>query len=165
MAFSSIGDFITKVTIEPNTFNAIGVNTLLMNSQSSDTYSSMPFKIHSVGPCDKWPRNKIEYINNFKPKVDTLQNTVKLWKHTNNAISFSITKTINDHESFVGVSFLGRRVYPYNLVSMRYKPDSNVKYGSIGQINEKTQLMFGYYFFTSYWNYARKAMVEPQLLY
>ena len=148
-AYSSIRDFVSKATFGPNKFNAIRVSTLFMTNENGDSFTGMPFKAHSSGPWDKWTKNKANRVD-FRPKVDTLQNTVRMWKHTDSFITISGRQTEDNFESSASISFAGRRVYPYTLVSMRYKPNSDMSYDSIGQINEKTQLMYGYYFFMGY---------------
>ena len=164
--FTSVRDFITKATIGPNGFNAISLSTLYMtNGNGSQQWGNgMPFKVHSPGPWDKWSKNKTDK-QDFRPKVDTLLNTVKMWKHTDRYLSISMRRTRDNHDVVSGVSFTGRRVYPYTLVSMRYKPTADVSYDSIDRINEKTYMMYGYYLFMGYWNYARRNMLEANDLY
>ena len=164
--FTSIRDFITKATIGPNEFNAISLSTMYMTNENGSPQwgNGMPFKAHSPGPWDKWTKNKADR-QDFRPKVDTLLNTVKMWKHTDRYLTISMQRTQDNHHVFSGVSFTGRRVYPYTLVSMRYKPTADVSYDSIGRISEKTYMMYGYYLYMGYWNYARRDMLETSNLY
>ena len=164
--FTSVREFITKAMIGPNKFNAISLSTMYMTTEdgSLNWGNGMPFKAHSPGPWDKWTKDK-ENRRDFRPKVDTLQNTVRMWKHTNHHLTMSSRNTRDNHDVISGVSFPGRRVYPYTLVSMRYKPTVQVSVDSIGHINEKTYMMYGYYLFMGYWNYVRRAMLETDVLY
>ena len=164
--FTSVREFVTKATFGQSEYNAISLSTVYMtNENGSEQWGDgMPFKVHSPGPWDRWTKNKANR-QDFRPKVDTLLNTVKMWKHTNSYLTVSMETTRDNHDVFTGVSFTGRRVFPYTLVSMRYKPTAEVSGDSIGQMSEKTYMMYGYYLFMGYWNYARRAMLETTNLY
>ena len=161
-SFTSIRDFILKATEDGQNFNAISVSTLYMTDFEGISYKGMPFKVHSEGPWDTWKNDKNKTL---KPKVNTRKGTVKLWKKMNNEYKIIFQKCKGGMLIFYEVVFQNMNIYPYTLISMRYKPESFVNMNELGILPEKVHLMYSYYLFTGYWNFARKAMFEKETLY
>ena len=161
---TSVREFLLKVSQEIHNFNAISVSTLYMTDLLGISYKEMPFKVHTVGPWDRWQDDKVK---SYLPKVNTFNGTVKIWKKTDSKVRVSYVKSRANGMLFSEVLFSGRTVFPYTLLSMRYHP--NIRYtlniNDIGNISEKIHLMYGYYFYTGYWNYARKSMIETDILF
>ncbi len=161
--FQSVRHMLNKASTGPDEFNAVSVSTLYMTRQDGSTFpkGGMPFMVHSPSPWDQWTKK----THDFRPLVDTLQNGVRAWQQTDSTVSISRVKTLGGNDVIGTITFPGRRVYPYSLVSMRYKPDSNASETVIGRLDEKTYKMNGYFLFLGYWNYARRAMLETRVLY
>ena len=157
---SSVQEFLLKATKENLNFNAISVSTIYINDYRGQGYQDMPFKVHSPGAWDRWL-----YKISLLPVVNTFKGTVKVWKKINTDIKISFLMSRANYSVVCEVLFPGRNIYPYTLLSVRYAGNITIDIENIGIIKDKTHLMYGYYFYTGYWNYARSSMMEINTLY
>ena len=150
----TLGEMLQMVAYEPGGFNAVATTVFFMNTTKGHRHKLVPFKVYGKGT---WGDGKI-----VKPKVDTLQDRVRIWRKTfYRAKFFKSRVNVTDHV-ITDVNFLGRRVYPFHLLSMRYHPRTDMP---IPQLSDALATMYGLEAALGYIPDSRRSVLETRYPY
>ncbi|ELU18372.1 hypothetical protein CAPTEDRAFT_213073 [Capitella teleta] len=124
----NLKETLQRIGSEPYGFNAVAMTIFFMQSPDGrDWPPAMPFKIFAQGVWHAAARAD----DRLRPAVDTLKNRVRIWKKSTQPLEISISKTEEGAEIVTDVGFLGRRVYPYHALDLRFHPKFNKPYSKL----------------------------------
>ena len=154
----TLRQYLQKVSYGPHCFNAVPLTVVLPNTTKAPFHKEkVPFKIHSLGTWDN-SEGKTIY-----PRRDTLRDKVRIWRKTNSGVKLFTSKASMTGDIITDVHFLGRRVYPFHLMSLRFHPRTNRPNGY--RVSKNLALMYGLEIGLGYATATRKAIYESHLPY
>ena len=112
----TLREALQQVGQEPYAFNALSFSYFFIDDLSRQHANKMPFRVFGLKP---WDGNNAELLG---PIVDTLEHRVKCWCKTTSRIELRTAVTQNGNTIVTDVNFMGRKVYPFNMVSLRMSP-------------------------------------------
>ncbi|ELT91640.1 hypothetical protein CAPTEDRAFT_212549 [Capitella teleta] len=124
----NLKETLRRIGSEPYGFNAVAMTTFFMQSpEGAEWGPSMPFKIFSHGVWNP----KTGENDRLWPAVDTLKDRVRIWRKSTEPLEIKMGETESGAEIVTGVAFLGRRVYPYHALDLRFHPQFKNPYSDI----------------------------------
>ncbi|ELT97784.1 hypothetical protein CAPTEDRAFT_210184 [Capitella teleta] len=124
----NLKETLQRIGSEPYGFNAVAMTIFFMQSPDGrDWTPDMPFKIFAQGVWHAAARAD----DRLRPAVDTLKNRVRIWKKSSEPLEIALSKTESGSEIITDVGFIGRRVYPYHALDLRFHPKFKKPYSKL----------------------------------
>ena len=129
----SLRDAFLQIAQEPYGFNAVAFSYFFIDNQDGHHQEKLPFKVFGLSP---WDSNNVEMLG---PIVDTLAHRVKAWRKTTHRIELRTMVTEREDTIVTDVHFMGRKVYPFNMISLRMFPS---RHAQKSRVEERTMRMY-----------------------
>ena len=112
----TLPDAFVQISQEPYGFNAVAYSFFFMYDLKGRSFQGMPFKIFAANPWDSGSQDGVGAV------VDTYKDRVRAWRKTTHKLVLNTVETSKGHVIVTDVHFLGRKVYPYHVLSLRTPP-------------------------------------------
>lgn len=112
----TLRDAFLQIAQEPYGFNAVAYSSIFIDEVKGSRFNKVPFKIFGLRP---WDEGELELSG---PILDTLEHRVRAWRKITHKIQLKTSLSKRGDTLLTDVNFMGRKVYPFHLLSLRMSP-------------------------------------------